>query len=95
MTAMPSNLSRRQLLGAGATAAATLPLLAACGGSSSPSAGASSSPDMSKTDRTLAVSNWTFYIDVEPGHKDVRPTLEAFEKKYGITVEYTEDIADN
>ncbi len=96
MPQAPENLrplTRRRLLGAGVAVGATLPWLAACGGDSESATGAVA--DRSETDETLAVSNWTYYIDTERGNRDVHPTLENFEKKYGIEVEYTEDIADN
>ena len=85
-------LSRRQVLGAGA-AAATLPWLAGC--SNGDASNAPQVADVSDTERELNVSNWTFYIDVEHGDRNVHPTLEAFQDKYDIDVTYTEDIADN
>ena len=43
--------------------------------------------------KTLRFSNWTLYIDNEKGNR--HPTLDAFKKKTGTTVAYTEDINDN
>ena len=43
--------------------------------------------------KTLRFSNWTLYIDNEKGNR--HPTLDAFKKKTGTTVQYTEDINDN
>jgi spermidine/putrescine transport system substrate-binding protein len=88
----PRPLTRRRLLCTGVAVGATLPWLSACGGGPDTTTGV---PDRSEADGTLAVSNWTYYIDTERGNRDVHPTLEGFEKKYGIDVEYTEDIADN
>jgi spermidine/putrescine transport system substrate-binding protein len=86
-------LTRRRLLGAGVAVGATLPWLAACGGDPESATGAV--PDRSESDGTLAVSNWTYYIDTDPDNRKVHPTLQDFEQKYDIAVEYTEDIADN
>jgi spermidine/putrescine transport system substrate-binding protein len=87
---MTQSLTRKQLLerAAAGSAALTIPgLLAACGGSGSKSA--SSSHQLAKT---LHFSNWTLYID-KKGQR--HPTLEQFHKKYGVQVQYTEDINDN
>jgi spermidine/putrescine transport system substrate-binding protein len=88
-------LTRRDLLrrGAGVGAAMTLPgLLAACGGSGSKSATKSA---VSHTlPKTLTWSNWPLYIDVNEKTK-THPTLVAFEKHYGIHVNYIEDINDD
>src|SRR5881394_4432015 len=84
--------TRRQLLERAAAGGAVLTLpgfLAACGGSSSKSA--SSSHTLAKT---LRFSNWTLYIDIDEKTKR-HPSLDQFKKKYGTTVQYTEDINDN
>jgi spermidine/putrescine transport system substrate-binding protein len=84
--------TRRQLLERAAAGGAVLTLpgfLAACGGSSSKSA--SSSKELAKT---LRFSNWTLYIDIDEKTKR-HPSLDQFKKKYGTTVQYTEDINDN
>src|SRR6266568_4108579 len=68
-------------------------LLAACGGGSgSPSAGGSTTvaPKLAKV---LHFSNWTLYIDNKPGGG--HPSLEQFQQKYGVHVDYREDINDN
>jgi spermidine/putrescine transport system substrate-binding protein len=83
--------TRRQLLERAAAGGAvlTLPgLLAACGGSSS---GSSSSKELAKT---LRFSNWTLYIDIDEKTKR-HPSLDQFEKKFGVHVNYVEDINDN
>lgn len=93
-------VSRRTLMtgaaGLGATAALT-----ACGssgrnptkaGSAAPTA--KSAQDMSGTEKVVSWSNWPEYIDVD--NKTQRhPTLDAFTKKTGIKVKYTEDYNDN
>ncbi len=84
--------TRRQLLERAAAGGAVLTLpgfLAACGGSSSKSA--SSSHELAKT---LRFSNWTLYIDIDEKTKR-HPSLDQFKKKFGTTVQYTEDINDN
>ena len=90
---MTDQLTRRQLLGRAALggAALTFPgLVAACGGSASKSATGTTSHKLAKT---LHFSNWTLYIDNKPGNK--HPSLDQFQKKYGVHVAYTEDINDN
>ncbi|GGX80456.1 polyamine ABC transporter substrate-binding protein [Streptomyces hiroshimensis] len=88
-------LSRRTLLralGAGAGAAA----LAGCG---VPAAYVESADraaeDRSSRDRSLVFANWPLYIDVDEDDPQKRPTLDAFEKRSGISVKYTEEINDN
>jgi spermidine/putrescine transport system substrate-binding protein len=90
---MTDVLTRRQLLERVAAGGAVLTVpgfLAACGGSSEKSAGSSSH----KLAKTLDFSNWTLYIDIDEKTKR-HPTLDAFKKKYGTTVHYTEDINSN
>ncbi|MGX4689544.1 ABC transporter substrate-binding protein [Streptomyces sp. JNUCC 63] len=87
--------TRRSLLRAlGGTAA--LGALAGCG---VPAAyvkpGDRTIPDASAADRRLSWSNWPLYIDTDDDNPNKRPTLEAFEKRTGISVDYVEDINDN
>lgn len=51
--------------------------------------------DRSATDKKIAFANWPLYIDVDEDDAKRRPTLEAFEKRTGIQVDYTEEINDN
>ncbi|NYG05889.1 spermidine/putrescine transport system substrate-binding protein [Phycicoccus badiiscoriae] len=93
-------VSRRTLMvgaaGAGITA------LAACGSkgrnpvakSGSSTATAKAAQDMSDSEKLVNWSNWPEYIDVDDKTK-ARPSLVAFTKKTGITVNYTEDYNDN
>ncbi|HJU37565.1 MAG TPA: spermidine/putrescine ABC transporter substrate-binding protein [Gaiellaceae bacterium] len=67
-------------------------LLAACGGGSSPSAGGGSTTVQKKLAKTLHFSNWTLYIDKKG---NTHPSLDQFQKKYGVHVDYAEDINDN
>jgi spermidine/putrescine transport system substrate-binding protein len=58
------------------------------------------SSDRSARERVLVISNWPLYIDEEKvkrgGRKvTVYPTMEGFEKKTGIKVDYTTDVNDN
>lgn len=90
--------TRRQVLGV-ASGAAALAALAAC---SPPPAPASSSAapkptlpqDVSATEKSVKFANWTAYLDYDEKTKKY-PTLEAFQKKTGLTASYTEDIDDN
>ena len=84
--------TRRQLLERAAAGGAVLTLpgfLAACGGTSSKSGSSSH-----KLAKTLNFSNWTLYIDVNNKTKR-HPSLDQFQKQYGVHVQYTEDINDN
>jgi len=87
-------LSRRTFFrGAGAVGLATL--LAACGteAQAPKSSQERAAEDKSDQEKVVNWSNWPEYIDVDDAGK--RPTLEAFTKKSGITVNYTEDYNDN
>ncbi len=78
-----SRVSRRAVFaGAGAVAGASA--LAACG--SGGSSGASADQ--------VRWANWTLYLDLDESGKNY-PTLQAFEKKFGIKPIYSEDINDN
>jgi spermidine/putrescine transport system substrate-binding protein len=48
--------------------------------------------DVSSSDRRLVVSNWPAYID--PRRKETS-TLQVFQRRTGITVDYTDDVNDN
>jgi spermidine/putrescine transport system substrate-binding protein len=90
---MTDALTRRELLRRAAAGGAvmTVPgLLAACGGSSTKSAATTTSHTLAKT---LRFSNWTLYIDNVKGGG--HPSLDQFQKKTGVHVQYTEDINDN
>jgi spermidine/putrescine transport system substrate-binding protein len=87
-------LSRRTFFrGAGAVGLATL--LAACGteAQAPKSSNERAAEDKSDQEKVVNWSNWPEYIDVDDAGK--RPTLEAFTKKSGIKVNYTEDYNDN
>ncbi|MFJ8919187.1 polyamine ABC transporter substrate-binding protein [Streptomyces sp. NPDC102415] len=88
-------MSRRSLLralGAGSAGAA----LAGCG---VPAAyvkpGDRSGPDRSDSDHSLHFANWPLYIDTDDEDESKRPTLDAFTRRTGISVTYTEEINDN
>ncbi|MFE3166560.1 spermidine/putrescine ABC transporter substrate-binding protein [Streptomyces sp. NPDC059224] len=51
--------------------------------------------DVSARDRRLVFANWPLYIDVDDDDPNKRPTLDAFEKQTGISVDYIEEINDN
>ena len=88
---MKHQLTREELLRRAAAGAGllTMPgLLAACGGGSSDAGG------NNELAKTLRFSNWTYYMDKDP-KTGGWGTLEAFKKKYGTTVQYTEDVNSN
>jgi spermidine/putrescine transport system substrate-binding protein len=90
---MTDQLTRRDLLkrGAAGSAMLTVPgLLAACGGKAKSSAAKSTN----KLAKTLHFSNWTLYMDTNK-KKHSFPSLVQFQKKYGVHVDYVEDINDN
>ncbi|MET8542472.1 spermidine/putrescine ABC transporter substrate-binding protein [Kitasatospora sp. NPDC004799] len=88
----PPAVRRRSVLGGAALLGAGT--LAGCG---IPSAyvpeDRRSAPDRSESEKRLAFSNWTQYIDTDDAGG--RPTLDAFSERTGIEVTYTEDINDN
>jgi spermidine/putrescine transport system substrate-binding protein len=90
------HLTRRQLLQRGAAAGSvlTLPgLLAACGGGSTKS-GAGASTVSHTLAKTLNFSNWPLYMDTD-NKNHTHPSLIDFQKKFGVHVNYVEDINDN
>ncbi|MEU6145338.1 spermidine/putrescine ABC transporter substrate-binding protein [Streptomyces sp. NPDC047081] len=95
LTSKTSPLSRRSLLRA-LGGGAVLGGLAGCG---VPAAyvkpGQRAVADMSASDKRLTWANWPLYIDTDDENPNSRPTLEAFEKRTGISVKYTEEINDN
>ncbi|MFF2999321.1 spermidine/putrescine ABC transporter substrate-binding protein [Streptomyces sp. NPDC057950] len=88
-------LSRRSLLRALGGGAA-LGALAGCG---VPAAYVSprdrAGADLSARDKRLTWSNWPLYIDTDDKDRTKRPTLDAFGKRTGISVDYIEEINDN
>ncbi|MGW5495946.1 extracellular solute-binding protein [Streptomyces olivaceoviridis] len=88
-------LSRRSLLAAlGGTAA--LGALAGCGVPAAYVApGDRAAADDSARDKKLTWANWPLYIDTDDDDPGRRPTLEGFEKRSGISVDYVEEINDN
>ncbi|MFH8570708.1 spermidine/putrescine ABC transporter substrate-binding protein [Streptomyces sp. NPDC017993] len=90
-------MTRRSLLRASGAAAAAMGGLGALAGCGIPPAGrtdAGNSEDHSSKEKRINFSNWTEYMDVSDDGKH-RPTLEAFTKRTGLAVKYTEDINDN
>ena len=98
MTDLGPASSRRTFL-AGAAALGASALLAGCGSpgrAPGSTASASRTPraatDLSDSEKVVNWSNWPQYIDIAKGR---RPTLDAFSKQTGITVNYNEDYNDN
>lgn len=91
-------LTRRSLLRAstgGALALGGLGTLSACGiPAAGKTEGGLSAEDRSAKEKRVAFSNWTEYMDVDDSGRR-HPTLEAFTKRTGVKVTYTEDINDN
>ncbi|MGV9289946.1 extracellular solute-binding protein [Streptomyces sp. NPDC003719] len=95
LTPKSSPLSRRTVLRA-LGAGAALGSLAGCGVPAAyVPAGERAAADLSATDKRLTWANWPLYIDTDDGHPNRRPTLAAFEKRTGISVDYVEEINDN
>src|SRR5207302_10957270 len=84
---MTDALTRQELLRRAAAGGAFLSvpgILAACGGSSTKSASSTSNHTLAKT---LHFSNWPLYIDTN-NKTHSRPSLQQFQKKYGVHVQY-------
>jgi spermidine/putrescine transport system substrate-binding protein len=82
---------------AGGTVLTVPGLLAACGSSGSGSAAgttAATGTTQQTLPKTIVFSNWPLYIDVNEKTK-AHPSLQQFEKHYGVNVRYLEDINDN
>ncbi len=92
---VPSPFSRRSLLRAvGSTAG--LGALAGCGVRAAYVApGERAGVDVSATDKRLIWANWPLYIDTDDDDPTKRPTLGAFTKRTGVSVDYVEEINDN
>lgn len=90
-------VSRRSILAGAAGMAGVGALLAACGtggtssGTKTPGA---AGKDVSATDKNVYWANWTLYLDYDDATQSY-PSLDAFQKKTGITAHYAEDIDDN
>jgi spermidine/putrescine transport system substrate-binding protein len=94
-----AELTRRLLLrrgAAGAVSFSAIAYLAACGTdeTSKPKGASNAKIKKAQIAKTMTFSNWPLYIDVDDKTKR-RPTLDAFQKKYGTKVKYIEEINDN
>lgn len=91
-------LTRRSLLRASTGGALAVGGLGALSGCGIPPAGNTqggvSAQDHSAKEKTVDFSNWTEYMDVDDSGRR-HPTLDAFTRRTGIEVTYTEDINDN
>ncbi|WP_329128037.1 ABC transporter substrate-binding protein [Streptomyces sp. NBC_01465] len=91
-------MSRRSLL-RGFGGLGTVGALAALTGCGVPAAyvkpGDRAAADRSARDKSLVFANWPLYIDTDDEDASKRPTLDAFQKRSGISVKYTEEINDN
>jgi spermidine/putrescine transport system substrate-binding protein len=96
---MIRQLTRRQLLERAALGGAALSIpgfAAACGGGGIESEeGEEGTATVERTlAGTLRISNWPLYIDIDEKTKK-RPTLQQFQKEFGVNVRYIEDVNDN
>ncbi|MFF0303654.1 spermidine/putrescine ABC transporter substrate-binding protein [Streptomyces sp. NPDC004562] len=91
-------MTRRSLLRAstgGALAVGGLGALTGCGiPAAGDTKGGVSAEDHSAKEKTVSFSNWTEYMDTDDSGRK-HPTLDAFTKRTGVKVKYTEDINDN
>ncbi|SHN00419.1 ABC transporter substrate-binding protein [Streptomyces yunnanensis] len=90
-------MTRRSLLRAGGALAAVVggsAALSACGIAPAGRTDAALTVDHSTAEKRLNFSNWTEYMDVSDDGRR-HPTLDAFQRRTGISVTYTEDINDN
>ncbi|MGH3508395.1 MAG: ABC transporter substrate-binding protein [Nocardioidaceae bacterium] len=96
-TVVPAGISRRgfiQGVSLSALAVGGSSLLAACGTEgASVEEGSCESTDKSDTEKSIAFSNWTAYVD--PVKRADTSTLEKFEQETGISVDYTADVNSN
>jgi len=93
MVTTSRSLSRRSLLLGGGV---LLGSLAGCGvPAAHVPASERAAADLSRREKRLTWANWPLYIDTDEEHPSRRPTLEAFERRTGISVEYVEEINDN
>ncbi|WP_407288063.1 spermidine/putrescine ABC transporter substrate-binding protein [Streptomyces sp. BP-8] len=93
-----ADLSRRGLLRGMGAMGATGALAAMTGCGVPPAyveAADRAGPDRSSGDHRLVFANWPLYIDVDDHDAERRPTLDAFERRTGISVAYSEEINDN
>ncbi|WP_415951429.1 ABC transporter substrate-binding protein [Streptomyces sp. KLOTTS4A1] len=99
MTSGRGAMSRRALLRASSAGALTVGGLGALSACGIPAAGQQeggvAADDHSEKEKRVNFSNWTEYMDVDDEDENRRPSLEAFTKRTGISVKYTEDINDN
>ena len=92
---MTDRITRRTFVSRAAAGGSilTVPgLLAACGGGGGSPSGSGTTTVAPKLAKTLHFSNWTLYIDKKG---NAHPSLNQFQKRYGVHVDYTEDINDN
>ena len=86
---MNGRLTRRDLIRRGAAGGALLSIPGLFGASDALAAALGS-----EAGKTLTISNWPLYIDYDVKTKK-RPSIEQFQKKTGIKVNYIEDVNAN
>ena len=90
--ARSASLSRRNVLTGAGIGAVALSLAACSTGGAAP--GPTAAVDKSSTDKNIKWDNWAQYLDEDKDGK-THPTLDAFEKKSGISVKYDVAVDDN
>ncbi len=90
--ARSASLTRRNVLTGAGIGAAALSLAACSTGGAAP--GPTAAADKSSTDKNIKWDNWAQYLDEDKDGK-THPTLDAFEKKSGISVKYDVAVDDN
>jgi spermidine/putrescine transport system substrate-binding protein len=90
--ARSASLTRRNVLTGAGIGAAALSLAACSTGGAAP--GPTAAVDKSSTDKNIKWDNWAAYLDEDKDGK-THPTLDAFEKKSGISVKYDVAVDDN
>ena len=90
--ARSASLSRRNVLTGAGIGAVALSLAACSTGGATP--GPTAAVDKSSTDKNIKWDNWAQYLDEDKDGK-THPTLDAFEKKSGISVKYDVAVDDN
>ena len=90
--ARTASLTRRNVLTGAGIGAAALSLAACSTGGAAP--GPTAAVDKSSTDKNIKWDNWAAYLDEDKDGK-THPTLDAFEKKSGISVKYDVAVDDN
>src|SRR6476660_6096988 len=92
--AMSDRITRNTFLrraAAGGTILTVPGLVAACGGSSPAGTTTGTTQQLAQT---LHFNNWPYYMDTNQKNHSF-PSLVEFERRFGVSVDYVENINDN